>query len=158
MSRAAPLRFLLAAGLAAAGMSVASAPAFAQSNVCQEAQKFLGERQSLIQQINKLGGKEKKVDPRAACGILGKLVANGETGVKWLDANKDWCQVPEQFATNFKEDHDRSKEMRAQACKVAAQANELEKKAKQAQQQQQQRANPFGGGLTGEYKIPQGAL
>ena len=158
MPRAASLRFLLAAGLAAAGMSVASAPASAQSTVCQEAQKFLGERQSLIQQINKLGGKEKKVDPRAACSILGKLVSNGETGVKWLDANKDWCQVPDQFATNFKQDHDRSKNMRTQACKVAAQVNEMQKKALQAQQQQKKGGNPFSGGLTGEYKMPQGAL
>lgn len=156
MSRAALLRSVLAGGLAAAGLLAAPAPASAQSSSCQSAQKFLQERQNLIQQINKLGGKDKKVDPRSACSIMGKLVANGEVGIKWLDANKDWCQVPDQFATNFKQDHDRSKEMRGQACKAAAQLNALEKKAKQAQQQQ--RNNPFGGGLTGEYKIPQGAL
>jgi hypothetical protein len=156
MSRAALLRSVLAGGLAAAGLIAASAPVSAQSSSCQDAQKFLQERQSLIQQINKLGGKNKKVDPRSACSIMGKLVANGEVGIKWLNANKDWCQVPDQFATNFRQDHDRSKEMRGEACKAAAQLNALEKKAKQAEQQQ--RNNPFGGGLTGEYKIPQGAL
>jgi hypothetical protein len=156
MSRAALLRSVLAGSAAALACLAAAAPAAAQSSACQDAQKFLQERQGLIQQINKLGGKDKKIDPRAACSIMGKLVQNGEVGVKWLDANKDWCQVPDQFATSFKQDHDRSKEMRGQACKAAAQMNELEKKAKQAQQQQ--RNNPFGGGLTGEYKIPQGAL
>jgi hypothetical protein len=156
MPRAALLRSILAGGFAAAGLLAASAPATAQSSSCQDAQKFLKERQDLIQQINKLGGKDKKIDPRAACSVMGKLVANGEVGVKWLDANKDWCQVPDAFAKNFRQDHDRSKEMRGQACKAAAQLNALEKKAKQAQQQQ--RGNPFGGGLTGEYKIPQGAL
>jgi hypothetical protein len=142
-------------GLAAAGLLAAASPALAQSNTCQDAQKILGERQSLIQQINKLGGKDKKVDPRAVCSILGKLVANGETGVKWLDANKDWCQVPDQFTQSFKEDYARSKDMRAKACQAAAQLTAMEKKAKQ---QAQQGGNPFGGGLTGEYKVPKGAL
>jgi hypothetical protein len=146
------LHFVAALAAAAAAL-LAAAPA--QSASCQDAQKFLGERQSLIQQINKLGGKDKKVDPRAACGILGKLVANGEAGVKWLDANKDWCQVPDQFAQGFKQDHDHSKEMRTKACQAAAQLTQMEK---QARQQSKQGGNPFGGGLTGEYKVPQGAL
>jgi hypothetical protein len=156
-----PIRSHLTAAFAAAGIFViapfAAAPALAQSSGCQDAQKFLTERQSLIQQINKLGGKDKKIDPRRACSIMGKLVANGEVGVKWLDANKDWCQVPDQFATNFREDHDRSKDMRKQACEAAAQLTALEKKAREAQKQQQS-GNPFAGGLTGEYKIPKGAL
>jgi hypothetical protein len=161
MSRAPSLRTRLAGGLAAAGMIaagmlVAAAPASAQMSSCQDAQKFLGERQSLIQQITKLGGKQKKVDPRTACSIMGKLVSNGEVGMKWLETNKDWCQVPDQFAEQFKEDHERSKDMRSKACEAAAQITALEKKARQAQQQKQR--GGFGGGLTGEYKIPQGAL
>ncbi|NNC00773.1 hypothetical protein HI113_43715, partial [Corallococcus exiguus] len=66
-----PARSLLAAALAAAG-AFAAAPAYAQSAECQNAQQFLGERQTLIQQLNKLGGgggKKKQIDPRAACTI-----------------------------------------------------------------------------------------
>jgi hypothetical protein len=151
----------LMAALAAAGI-VMSAPALAQSSSCQDAQKFLSERQGLIQQINKLsdGGKNKKLDPRAACTIFGKLVNNGEAGVKWIEANKDWCQVPDQFAEGFKNDHKRAVNMKGQACGAAAKMAEMQKKAQQAQQQQQQqgRGNPFGGGLTGSYNIPKGAL
>lgn len=151
MSRVLTLRLHLISAFAVAAVTSFTAPAFAQSASCQEAQKFLGERQNLIQQINKLSGKDKKIDPRAACGVLGKLVANGDAGVKWLEANKDWCQVPDQFAEGFKQDHQRSKEMRSKACRAAEKLTKMEKQTKQG-------GNPFGGGLTGEYKIPQGAL
>lgn len=148
-------RSLLTAAVAAAGI-VAAAPALAQSE-CQEAQKFLQERQSLIQQINKLGGegKKKQIDPRAACSVFTKLVNNGNTGVKWLEANKAWCQVPDQFAQSFEEDHKRAVSMKGQACAAAAKMAEMEKKAKQAQQGS---GLLGGGGLTGTYRIPQGAL
>jgi hypothetical protein len=156
------IRSHLTAAFAAAGIFMA-VPAFAQSSNCQDAQKFLAERQGLIQQINKLGGngKQKKIDPRAACGVFTKLVNNGETGVKWLTANKDWCQVPDQFAQSFTEDHKRAQNMKGQACTAAAKVAEMEKKAKQAQQQQQGGKGGGllgGGGLTGTYSMPKGAL
>ncbi|MCB5175424.1 MULTISPECIES: hypothetical protein [Microvirga] len=151
------LRSHLTAAFALAGIFMA-APAVAQSSSCQDAQKFLTERQSLIQQINKLGGegKKKQIDPRAACGIFTKLVSNGDKGVKWITANKDWCQVPDQFAQSFTEDHKRAQNMKTQACQAAAKVAEMEKRAKQAQQQ----GNGLlgGGGLTGSYSIPKGAL
>ena len=152
------IRKHIAAAIAAAGV-VMAAPALAQSSNCQDAQKFLNERQSLIQQINKLGGegKKKQIDPRAACTIFTKLASNGDTGVKWIAANKDWCQVPEVFATSFAEDHKRAVEMKGKACAAAAKLAEMEKKAKQAQQ----RGGGGllgGGGLTGSYTMPKGAL
>jgi hypothetical protein len=145
------------AGLAAAGLLAAAEPAFAQAAGCQDAQKFMSERKSLSEQLQKAGGKDKKLDPRIACTIFGKLQSNGESGLKWIEANKDWCQIPDQFTQNFKNEHDKVKELRGQACKVAAQFTAMEKKARQAQQQQKG-GNPFGGGLTGEYSIPKGAL
>jgi hypothetical protein len=153
------IRSHLTAAFAAAGIFMA-APALAQSSNCQDAQKFLTERQSLIQQINKLGGngKQKKIDPRAACGVFTKLVNNGEAGVKWLTANKDWCQVPDQFAQSFSEDHKRAQNMKGQACSAAAKVAEMEKKAKQAQQQGGGGGLLGGGGLTGSYTMPKGAL
>ena len=152
------IRSLLTAAFAAAGV-FAAAPAFAQASSCQDAQKFLGDRQNIIQQLGKLGGggKKKQVDPRAACPLFTKLVANGEVGLKWIEANKAWCQVPDQFADSFKQDHGRAVEMKGQACKAAAKIAEMEK---QARQQQQQGGGGLlgGGGLTGSYSIPKGAL
>ena len=146
---------LLTALALCAGVALPSGPALAQPSTCQEAQKFMGERQTLIQGLNKSAGKDKKLDPRVACGAFGKLVSNGETGLKWLETNKDWCQVPDQFVANFKSEHAKIKDLRGQACGAVA---KLEQMQKQAREQQQKGGNPFGGGLTGTYKIPQGAL
>ena len=153
------VRSYVFAVLAAAGICVAAlGPASAQSASCQDAQKFMTERQGLIQQFNKLsgGGKKKSVDPRAACGIFTKLVNNGEVGLKWIAANKDWCQVPEQFATSFSEDHKRTEDFKGKACAAAAKVAQAEKQAKQGQQ----RGGGLlgGGGLTGSYTMPKGAL
>ncbi|QFU15741.1 hypothetical protein [Microvirga thermotolerans] len=152
-----PIRSHLAAALAVAGVLVAG-PAFAQASSCGDAQKFLSERQNLIQEINKLsgGGKKKAIDPRAACGIFTKLVANGNTGLKWLESNKTWCQVPDQFAEGFEADHKRAVEMKGKACAAAAKVAEMEKQAKKAQQQGGGLLG--GGGLTGSYTMPKGAL
>ena len=158
------IRSHLLAAFAAAGLAMSAAPALAQASGCEAGQKILAERQSLIQQINKLseGGKKKQLDARSACAAFGKLATNGDNGVKWIDANKDWCQIPDQFAQNFKQDHTRTMEIRSKACQAAAKINEMEKKAKQAAAQQQQQGGARvllgGGGLTGSYSIPKGAL
>jgi hypothetical protein len=137
-------------------MLVAAGPASAQ--VCQEGAKLIQERQTIVQQLNKAGGKDKKLDPRMACGAFGKLLANGEQSLKWIETNKDWCQIPDQVADNLKQEHEKVKEIRGQACQAAAKIAQMEKQARQQQQKQQQSNNPFGGGLTGQYKVPQGAL
>jgi hypothetical protein len=156
MPLALSLRSALYAGLAATGVLLSAAPVLAQSSSCRDGEKFLTERKALSDQLQKAAGKNKKLDPRVACTVFGKLENNGEKGLKWISANKDWCQIPDQFVQNFKSEHAKVQELKGQACKVAAQFREMEKKAKQ--QAQQQKGNPFGGGLTGEYKVPQGAL
>jgi hypothetical protein len=150
--RASSLRTPFVAALVAGGALLAAAPAIAQSTVCQEGQKLMSERQSLTEQLNKSAGKDKKLDPKIACSAFGKLGTNSEAIIKWMETNKDWCQIPDQAVANFKNEHTKIKELRGQACKVAAQVNQMEKQAREGAN------NPFGGGLTGQYKIPQGAL
>jgi hypothetical protein len=156
------IRLHLLAALAVAGVFM-SAPAFAQSSACQDGQKILMERQGLIQQFNKLtnGGKNKQIDPRAACTIFSKLVVNGNAGEKWMTDNKDWCQVPDQVVENFSKDQKRTQDLKGQACGAAAKMAEMEKRAKQqaAQQGAAGGGRPFGGGgLTGTLSVPKGAL
>jgi len=145
------------AALAALGIFT-SAPAFAQSSACQDGQKILLERQNLVKQVNALtgGGKKKQIDPRAACSVFGKLVSNGDAGLKWMNTNKDWCQVPDQVVTNFEQDHKRAQTFKSQACGAAAKLAEMEKRAKQ--QAQQGGPGRMGGGLTGTLTVPKGAL
>jgi hypothetical protein len=146
------------AGLALAGLTGAMAPpAAAQSSSCQQLGPYMLERKSLVEAVQKLGtGKEKKMDPKAACAAFGKLVANGTTMLKWTDANKDWCQVPEQFIEGIRNDHEKVVKIRGQACGAAAKQAELEKKARSGQGGAGGLLG--GGGLEGSYKIPQGAL
>ena len=155
------IRSHLLAALAAAGFLFATAPAFAQASGCQEGQKILQERQGLIQQVNKLtnGGKNKQIDPRAACTIFTKLVANGTTGEKWMTANKDWCQVPDQLIQSFAEDHKRSQQFKGQACGAPRRWPRWKSGPSRASSSKAAAAaGKMGGGLTGTLSVPKGAL
>jgi hypothetical protein len=159
------LRFAMAGALAGVA-GLAATPATAQNAACQEGGKLMNQRQAIVAQLTKLGSK--KIDPRAACPLFGKLVSNGTAAIKWMDTNKDWCSIPEPFVENFKGDHAKATELRGKACAAAAQVQAMEKKARQAQQE----GGPGGGGpgaggaggmlggpgLTGSFKLPQGAL
>ena len=156
MLRASLFRSHLAAALIGAGTLTMSAPALAQSGSCADGQKFFMTTQSLTEQLNKTAVKNKQLDARAACPILTKMVANGEAGVKWLESNKDWCQVPGQITENFTQAVDKFKDLRGKACSMAAKMNAMEKQAKE---QAARGGGMLGGsGLTGEFKVPQGAL
>jgi hypothetical protein len=154
-ARRTPRPQLALAAATLAGAVAGSIPAQAQSAACQELGAHLTERKSLVEAIQKLGGgKDKKMDPKAACAAFGKLVANGSTTLKWAETNKDWCQVPDQFIEGIKTDHEKVSKVRGQACSVAAKQAEMEKKAAQSGP-----PGPFGGaGLEQPYKMPQGAM
>jgi hypothetical protein len=152
MVRASTMAFLaVGAALALAG------PAAAQS--CSDIQKTLAERQSLIGQANSSAGNKKlKMTAQQACGLFTKLQTNGQTGLKFIEANKEWCSIPDSFAENFKADHERVSGMRTKICGAAAQQAAMEKKMR-AQAAQNQGGGLLGGpGLTGSFKVPQGAL
>ena len=165
-SRSTPARLRLRSccGLAGlAGLSallLSTAPASAQSAACQELGAHLTERKSLVGVIQNLGkGKEKKMDPKAACTAFNKLVANGNTTLKWAEANKDWCQIPDQFIAGIKTDHDKVTKIRGQACTAASKQAEMEKKAREGGGGPGGSSGLLGGdGLEGSYKIPKGAL
>ncbi len=144
-------------GLLLAGALAGPAPALAQSADCQSFATTLQERQELIKKVNGLG---KKANPKDACALFTKLSTNGVGALKWLELNKDWCQVPERVSEGFKADHARVTNFKGQACKAATQVGEMEKKARQqAQQGGGARSGLLGGdGLSGSYKMPQGAL
>ena len=144
------LGLALAGCAGAAALSFMSQSALAQSSVCQEIATHLTERKSLVDAVQKLGGKDKKMEPKAACAALGKLAANGATTLKWAETNKDWCQIPPTFIEGIKSDHEKVVKIRGQACNAA----------KRGAPGGQDGGGGLlgGGGLEGTYKIPQGAL
>ncbi|HEX8666099.1 MAG TPA: hypothetical protein VF744_18955 [Beijerinckiaceae bacterium] len=141
--------------LAGAALAVlGAAPALAQSEICNQFGKTIQERQGIVQKINGVGNKKQKPDPKTICSMFGELVTNGVSAVKWLETNKDWCQIPDQFIANIKAEHAKAVSLRGQACKVAAQQIAIEKRAREGGG-----SGLLGGdGLTGSFKVPQGAL
>ena len=138
----------------ALALAIAFVPVAAQAQdpTCQAIGPLLEERRTIVDRLNALGTDD--VDPRPACTALRSLEANGGRIVEFLDENQTWCQIPNDFASNMREDHERVGSLRTQACRAAAQMNQMEQQARQQQEQQQ-----FGGpGLTGRFPIPQGAL
>jgi hypothetical protein len=128
------------------------AVAFAQSASCSEIQTFLVQRKTIAGSLTVKKGQQ--MDAGFACAGFGKLVANGNALIKWVDANKDWCQIPDNFVTGIKEDHGRATTIRAKACGVAAKQAQMEKKAKEGGSG----GLLGGGGLEGPTRLPQGAL
>lgn len=145
--------------LASAATFGAMPAAHAQEGVCARITTFLDDRKALVNRINKLG---KRPDPRNACSLFRNLVSNGDAAIKWLETNKDWCQIPDAFIDNLKADNAKAGEIRTQACRAATQQATMEKRAREAAQQQQNRPPMLGGSegdpVTGRIPIPQGAL
>jgi hypothetical protein len=132
----------------------------AQASECQKLQGLLQQRQGLVQRMN-TASNSKKLDARGACSILTQIASNGNQVLKFMDVNKDWCQIPDQFVENMKTDHTRSNKIRGQACNAASQQARAIQQQQKAQQQQQQDRGVFGGAdvvTGGPWRVPQGAL
>jgi hypothetical protein len=128
---------------------------------CGAIQKTLAERKALVSKANAASQTKKKMTPQEACALFGRLQSNGAEGMKWITANKEWCSIPDSFAEGFKADHMKVSGIRTKICSVAAQATKMEA---QARAQASAQASGQGGGLlggpglTGSFKLPQGAL
>ena len=125
---------------------------------CNGIQKTLAERKNLVAKANSASSAKKKMTPQEACALFGRLQANGSEGVKWITANKEWCSIPDSFAEGFKADHMKVGGIRTKVCGIAAQATKMEAQAR-TQAQNGSGGGLLGGpGLTGSFKLPQGAL
>lgn len=145
-------------GLAAVAFFDAS-PASAQASGCEQMQKLLQERQSIVASLNASQKAKQKLTPQAACSTLGRLVNNGSAALKFASANQDWCQIPAAFIDGMKADNEKANTIRNRACSAVKQQAEMMRRAQQAQRQQSN--NPFGGADSvtgGAMRVPQGAL
>jgi hypothetical protein len=157
MRRKTATGFIATLGLAAA--LIDASPASAQASGCEQIQKLLQERQSIVASLNATQKAKKKLTPQQACSTLGRLVSNGSAALKFAAANMDWCQIPQTFVDGMKVDNDKAAGIRNQACNAVKQQAALQRRAQQ--QANQQGANPFGGSdaiTGGSIRVPQGAL
>ncbi|MCO5092319.1 hypothetical protein [Bosea sp. (in: a-proteobacteria)] len=146
-------------GLAVAPF-LAAHPASAQVSGCEQIQKLLTERQSIVARLSASQKAKKKMTPQEACSAFGRLANNGDAAIKFATANQDWCQIPASFIEGMQADNKKVVGFRAQACNAVKQQAQMERRARQ----QAQGANPFGGadsitgGAGGGMRIPRGAL
>ncbi len=157
-------RWMASGAIAVLGLAVApflaAAPANAQASGCEQIQKLLTERQSIVARLSSAQKAKQKMTPQEACSAFGRLVNNGDAAIKFATANQDWCQIPPAFIEGMQADNKKVTGFRAQACNAVKQQAAMQRRA----QQQAQGANPFGGadsitgGVGGGMRVPQGAL
>ncbi len=86
-------------------------------------------RQVYIEKLNVLAKAAKgKLDPVASCPTLRGLVKTEGDLLKYLQANKNWCNVPDETVSNLQAADVKSQAFATQACNLATQV------AKQKQQ------------------------
>ena len=105
-------------------------------------------RQVSIDKLNELAKSSKgKLDPVASCPVLRNLVKSEGDLLKYLEANKNWCNVPDEAVNNLKTADAKSQTFATQACNFAV----------QAKKQQQQAASQATLGVEAQ-KLPSGPL
>lgn len=126
-----------------------------QGNVdCNAIQHTLNERKALVAKANAASQSKQKMTPAQACSLFGKLYANGVAGIKWISSNKEWCSIPDSFSTGFKADNDKVGGIKTKVCGMASQVTKMEAQAREGGG-----GGLLGGpGLSGSFKMPQGAL
>jgi hypothetical protein len=87
---------------------------------CEEVQPYLTGRRDLVSAVQAIIAGDKKLDPKAACTTFGNLAINASATLKWAEAMKDACKVPDEFIQSLKAEHDRVVKMREGACELAA--------------------------------------
>ena len=87
-------------------------------------------RQSFITQLNVIAKATKgKLDPVKSCPQLRGLVGAEGQLMKYLESNKNWCNIPDDAVNNLKAAAAKSQTFATQACNIAAQAKKQQEQA-----------------------------
>lgn len=108
---------------------IATGPAFA-GDCNADIAGLSAKRQGFIDKLNVLAKSAKgKLDPIASCPTLRGLVGAESALVKYLEANKNWCNVPDDAVGNLKQAAAKSQQFQTQACNLAEQVKQQQKQA-----------------------------
>lgn len=134
--------------LAGALVLVEAPPALAMTESCQnDLNKVAQGRLDAINRINTF--RKKRPSATQACSAFGNLVSSEAKMLKWMEDNKEWCQIPEQLIEDLKKGAAQGQKVRNQACSAAK---------KEAQMRAQAASGGGGGARRPAVKLPQGAL
>jgi len=106
--------------------SLGAVSAFAQS--CNDDIAALQtKRNGHLAALNKItkanGG---KLDPVSACPRLRTLASVEREMLGYMQKNQSWCTIPEEIITQVKTGANRTSQIAGQACKIAAQARQMQ--------------------------------
>ena len=87
-------------------------------------------RQAVMEKLNTIAKATKgKLDPIASCPVLRTLVKTEGDLLSYLNANKNWCNVPDDAITNLQTADVKTRTFATQACNFAEQARKAQKQA-----------------------------
>ena len=141
------LAALSATALLATGLGGTASATDCNSDIAALSQK----RQVFMEKLNVLAKAAKgKLDPVASCPTLKGLVATEANLLKYLESNKNWCNVPDNTVDGLKAANAKSQQFASQACTLAV----------QVKKQQQEAASGSGANALGieAQKLPTGPL
>ena len=124
--------------------------AYALPESCSDFQKVALPRVQLINRIN--GFQKKKPTAVEACKIMTALVGVDKKILEWMEANKDWCQVPDEQIASLKQAGEQTSAFKTKACTAAV------TQAKQIEQMKKAQAQGGGSAPGSAVHLPQGAL
>jgi hypothetical protein len=121
-------------------------PASAQVGSCQtDFQKHGSAREAAVKRINEFN--RKRPSAQQACAAFSNLSGIEARMLKWMNDNKEWCQIPEEMVAQMQTSSGRTAKIRGQICTAA-------RREAQGQAGAPQGAPPPGAGV----RLPQGAL
>ncbi len=115
-----------------AAMALASLGATAaRADSCDELGALKTKREAVLQGINTMvaANKGKQLDAETFCDHSRPIVAADNAFLASLTKNKDWCQIPDDVITQFKEIMGKDTAMATKACTVAAQMKKAKDQA-----------------------------
>ena len=124
---------LKAAVVSAALFAVSVSGASAQS--CNEdIGEFQKKRNTHIEALNKMSKASKgKLDPIASCPRLRNLAAIEREMLAYMEKNQNWCSIPANIIEQVKGGAQKTGQVAGQACKIAAQARQMQQQGAQMQ-------------------------
>lgn len=109
---------VLRAALASVTGALLVGSAAAQTASCRaDLDKHGQERLDVIQRINAF--QKKRPTAKVACSAFNQLVAVEAKMLKWMEDNKEWCQIPEPFIEDFRKGTAQGVKARGQTCAAA---------------------------------------
>ncbi len=100
---------------------------------------FSKQRTAEIEALNAISkAHQGKLDPVGACPHLKGMKAVEGKMLAYLEKNKEWCNIPDDFINGFKANSEKTAGMSKQACDIAAKMKKMQE----------------GGGLAGGGNLP----